>query len=176
MTPENLSQQLAQARKAVSLLRNAVQLLEACGVATAVDQSKLALSAAISVAEELKTKTKAAAKKRQRVVVAMPSDKASLIRDDGTLRYVGYMKEAGNRPAVVAVSFRTPGLPPLATSFSLVGRDFDGVYEAAVQALAAHLGLTDDVALMESMLSTKCAFKVRYGLAGCLSHGGIHEN
>ncbi|ART61471.1 hypothetical protein CBP36_21120 (plasmid) [Acidovorax carolinensis] len=153
----------AQVRKAARLLSDAIPLLEACGVTIAVDHCRLALSAAVAAAEEYKTQA-AAAKVRQRVAASMPSDKESLIREDGTLRYVSHMKRSGKRPEVVAVSFRVPGLPSLMTSFTLVGREFDGVYEAAVRALARHLGVIDDVVLIETMLSTRSAFKARYGL------------
>lgn len=157
------AKQAAQVRKAARLLSDAVALLEACGVTIAVDHCRLALSAAVAAAEEYSAQA-AAARMRQRAAASMPSDKESLIRKDGTLRYVSHMKRAGKRPEVVAVSFRVPGLPSLVTTFTLVGREFDDVYDAAIRAFGRHLGVTDDVALIDAMLSTRSAFKVRYGL------------
>jgi len=163
MSIDQRAEQATQVRKATRLLSQAVALLEACGATIAVDHSRQALSAVFAAAEEHKAQA-AAAKVRQRVAPSMPSDKELLIREDGTLRYVSYMKRSGKRPEVVAVSFRVPGLPSLTTSFTLVGREFDVVYEAAVLALARHVGVSDDVELFEAMLSTRSAFKARYGL------------
>lgn len=163
MNAKQRSERAAQARKATRLLSQAVSLLEACGATIALDHSRLALSAAATAVEEGKAHA-AAANVRQRVAPTMPSDQGSLIREDGTLRHVSYMKQSGKRPDVVAVSFRVPGLRSLTTSFTLVGRDFDVVYEAAVRALARHVGVNDDAALVEAMLSTNTAFKTRYGL------------
>lgn len=157
------AEQAAQARKAARLLSQAVALLEACGATHAVDHARLGLSAAEAAAEERKAQA-AAANVRQRVAPSMPRDKGSLIREDGTLRHVSYMKQSGKRPEVVAVSFRVPGLPSLTTSYTLIGRDFNVVYDVAVRALAQHVGVIDDALLVEDMLSTSRAFKTRYGL------------
>lgn len=150
----------AQAGKAVKLLSQAVSLLEACGAVNAVDECRKALSSA----ELFATKHKdigSAETSRKRVERSMSTVAESLIRDDGTLRYVSYMRRAGKRPDVVAVSFRVPGLPSLTTSFTLEGREFYEVYKAAVFALAKHLGVSDKC-LVASMLATRNAFKDRY--------------
>lgn len=163
MTTNVLLEQAAQARKATRLLGQAVALLEASGAGTAVDRARLALSAAAEAAEAFKAAA-AGANARQRVAPSLPRDKGALIREDGTLRYVSYMKRSGKRPEVVAISFRVPGLPSLTTSFTLEERDFDVVYEAAVRALASHVGVSDDAVLVRAMLSTNRSFKSRYGL------------
>lgn len=155
--------QAAQARKAARLLGQAIGLLEASGAGTAVDHTRMALSAATEAAKTLKANA-AAPNERQRVAPSMPSNRDALIRKDGTLRYLSHMKRSGKRPEVVAVSFRVPDLPSLVTSFTLVERDFDVVYEVAVRALAKHVGVSDDAALVKAMLSTNRAFKTRYGL------------
>lgn len=88
----------------------------------------------------------------------------ALFRNDGALRYVSYMRQSGARPKVIQVAFRKPGEPPLTTCFTLVDRDFAMVYEAAVSALADHLGIAPGSPLRERMRTTAGDFLRRYGL------------
>lgn len=156
--------QHSQVRRATRLLSEAIVLLNACGVTSAVAHSRLALSEAEAVVQQALAAQAAAAKVRQRPVPPMPCNQSALIRSDGTLRYLSYMKRSGKRPAVVAVSFRVPGLPSLTTSFTLVDRSFEDVYEVAVRSLARHVGVIDDIDLLRDMLLTSNAFKTRYRL------------
>ena len=151
----------AMLRKAMNKLCQAVALLETCGATTAVEHARSAITAAKAATHERMSRASHAP---QCVAKAMPCDQDFLIREDGTLRYVSYMKRSSKRPEVVAVSFRVPGLPSLTTSFTLVNRDFNLVYAAAVRALAQHVGVNNNPALVETMLSTSAAFKRRYGL------------
>jgi hypothetical protein len=154
----------ASARKASRLLAQAVALLEPCGASIALDQCRLALAAAQHLAQDIASKQARASKVRTRSAPAMPRSWETLVRADGTLRHVTYMAPSGKRPEVIAVSFRVPGLPRLTTSFTLVGRDFHAVYEAAVRALAKHVGVDGDAELVKSMISAGGAFRARYGL------------
>jgi hypothetical protein len=153
------------ARKAMMRLRQAAALLEACGATAAVEQTRLALKIAQADAEERKTHAATARLTQRHIAKCMPRDQHSLFRKDGTLRYVSYMKRSNKRPEVVAVVFRVPGLPSLTTSFTLVDRDFDVVYGAAVRALAQHVGVIDNAELVDTMLSTSVSFKTRYRLS-----------
>lgn len=150
-------------RKAIKRLCQTVDLLETCGVTTAVEHGRSAISAAKAAADE-HLALSATSLVPLHAAKSMPRDQDSLMREDGTLRYVSYMKRSNKRPEVVAVSFRVPGLPSLTTSFTLVERDFNVVYAAAVRALAEHVGVHGNPALVETMLSTSAAFKIRYGL------------
>ena len=153
-----------QVRKAARMLAQAIEMLEACGSKAAIKHGRRALAAVNAEVQKEQARQAETAMARPQPVRVMPRDQTALIRGDGTLRYVSFMKSAGRRPEVIAVMFRAPGLPALMTSFTLVNRDFDAVYEAAVRALAQHIGVIDNGPVVEAMLSTRIAFQKRYGL------------
>lgn len=164
MIQSGRSAQHAKVRKATRLLTQAIALLEECGASIALGHGRLALLAAEAVAQRAHAAQAAALPVRVRSACVMPRDRHALMRDDGSLRHLCFMKRSGKRPDVVAVSFRVPGLPSLTTSFTLAERDFNAVYEAAVRALAKHIGVIDNEALVEDMIATNMAFKIRYGI------------
>lgn len=148
--------------KAKKLLERAVDLLQEADSTVVLNRTKAALASAEVAARRIGKREKEAAEAGPLKAYSMPRNRRELVRRDGTLRFLSYMKPAGRRPAVVAVSFRPLGLPSLTTTFTLVGREFGEVYEAAVRALAKHVGVANKRRLVMEMLSTRDAFSKRY--------------
>lgn len=165
MTDAEAKRRAQKLLRATCLLGDAVKILQEEGVSVALSQGRRSLaSVQAAMARDAVRRRAPAAKPLELVVRAMPQSLSELVRNDGTLRFVSYMKASGRRPAVVAVSFRMTGAPNLTTTFSLDGRDFGPVYEAAVRALAGHIGVSDNPKIMSSMLATGQSFSTRYGI------------
>lgn len=148
--------------KAKKLLEKAVELLQETESTVVLNRAKAALASADVAARRIGKRKKEAVQAGPPKVYSMPRNRRDLVRGDGTLRFLSYMKPAGKRPAVVAVSFRLLGLPPLTTTFTLDGREFNEVYEAAVSALAKHIGVSKRRGLVVEMLGTREAFLKRF--------------
>lgn len=151
-------------RKAVKLLIQSEALLQTMPVTKlAHRQCQKALETTKAVLQKVGPSSYKAAKVVKRIRV-MPRTKDELFREDGCLKYFSFSKASGLRPDVIAVHFRVPGLQHMATSYSLVDRKFDDVFENAVTAFAKHIGIDSDKPLVQIMLASKSAFKLRYGL------------
>lgn len=155
---------IANLRKVVRMLKIAIEKLGGGDSPATLEHCQYALTAAETEISTARANLTSVPKARQQKAGTMPRDKSTLIREDGTLRYVVYMKKSGKRPDVVAIIFRGRGLPPLNTSFTLANRDINEVYRIAVLALARHVGVIDDAPLVESLLATSKAFQIHYGL------------
>ncbi len=151
-------------KMAIKLLVKAVDLLKSAGAGPAHRSSCLALDAGQFALRKVAKLRQEALHERPKSDRPLPCTIRELMREDGTLRAIAYMKAAGRRPSAVGITFRTGRQQSMNTTFSVVDRDITEVYNIAVLAFAEHLGVASNRSLVGKMLGTREAFMKRYGL------------
>lgn len=89
----------------------------------------------------------------------------SVFRPDGTVKGLRYAVASTTRGDVLIASLGSRKTPnKLLTSFSVVGVDFNLIYDSVIRLIADYHGLAKDAPMVSEMLNSRDAFLKAYGL------------